>query len=229
MSTEYYVYGYYDEDGVCYYIGKGIDTRIHHSHNDVPLPPKGRRQYLLIDLSESEAYDEEERIVKAIGRKDLGTGPLLNKTDGGKGASGQIHSKAFRAWRSKATTAQWQDEEYRAKQMASRVWYDDDEWLKGQSETSTNLWADPQYRERVVTAQRAAKRNTQLLSDNGKAVWAAQRDYIIQRQNEGKAKKIYCDRCQRDVAAFRWNYHIQSELHKNKGVKKQYYKRKRDK
>ena len=53
-------------------------------------------------LTEQEALDEEVRSILEIGRKKLGTGPLLNMTDGGDGSSGWDPPKSWRETRSKA-------------------------------------------------------------------------------------------------------------------------------
>jgi len=42
------------------------------------------------NLSEEAAFDLEKKLIKAIGRLDLGHGPLTNLTDGGEGVSGII-------------------------------------------------------------------------------------------------------------------------------------------
>ena len=88
----YYVYQYLREDMTPYYIGKGKDNRINEAHN-VALPIKERRVMIAENLSEQEAFDLEIELIAKYGRKDLGTGILRNQTDGGDGASGNIHSE----------------------------------------------------------------------------------------------------------------------------------------
>lgn len=42
--------------------------------------------------NEQEAFEYEKFLIKTIGRFDLGTGPLANKTDGGEGTTGRVVS-----------------------------------------------------------------------------------------------------------------------------------------
>lgn len=72
-------------------------------------------------LSEPEAFSLEKRLVKAIGRKDLDLGPLLNLTDGGDGAVGKRESRRGRTLRSERMK-EWNSsmtEEYRKKFLES--------------------------------------------------------------------------------------------------------------
>jgi hypothetical protein len=48
------------------------------------------------NLTEWEAFQKESRLIEEIGRLDLGTGPLLNKTFGGEGISGGIDTYGYR-------------------------------------------------------------------------------------------------------------------------------------
>lgn len=54
------------------------------------------------NLQEVNAFDLEKRLIKIIGRFDLGKGPLTNLTDGGDGTSGYIYPKYLKKIRSEA-------------------------------------------------------------------------------------------------------------------------------
>ena len=86
--NEYYTYAYLREDGTPYYIGKGKANRIHSKSNRIFNPPsKDRRIYLKKNLTEEEAFKHEIYMISILGRKDLGTGILHNKSEGGIGGN----------------------------------------------------------------------------------------------------------------------------------------------
>jgi|694.fasta_scaffold00227_53 hypothetical protein len=85
--ARFYVYAFLREDGTPYYIGKGQGNRAWCKRRFRPVE-SSRISILFENLSESEAFDEEIRLIQFYGRKDLGTGILRNKTDGGEGVSG---------------------------------------------------------------------------------------------------------------------------------------------
>jgi hypothetical protein len=95
--SEYYTYAYLREDKTPYYIGKGKDDRIYSTNRRIKPPKdKSRIIYLKQNLTEAEAFRHEIYMIDVFGRKDLGTGILHNRTDGGEGVSGRILSQESR-------------------------------------------------------------------------------------------------------------------------------------
>ena len=88
---DFYTYAYLREDGSPYYIGKGSGNRAWAPHNRCAVKrPKNKDRILVLkqNLSEKDAFKHEKYLISVLGRKDLGTGILRNRTDGGEGSSG---------------------------------------------------------------------------------------------------------------------------------------------
>jgi len=91
---EYYTYAYMREDGTPYYIGKGSGKRVYKNNGRYcNKPSKNRIIFLKKNLTEEEAFKHEIYMIAIFGRKDLGTGILHNRTDGGEGSSGAVRSE----------------------------------------------------------------------------------------------------------------------------------------
>ena len=88
--TTFYTYLWLREDGTPYYVGKGTYARAHRKRH-----PKGQI-ILQAHLCEVDAFAVEKFLIAYYGRKDLGTGILRNRTDGGEGVGGRQVSEATR-------------------------------------------------------------------------------------------------------------------------------------
>ena len=95
---KYYTYAYLREDKTPYYIGKGKENRAYYKHKGKIRPPKDKTRVIFLkrNLTEEEAFKHEIYMIAVFGRKDLGTGILRNRTNGGEGPSGAVRSKETR-------------------------------------------------------------------------------------------------------------------------------------
>ena len=93
--NRFYTYAYLREDRTPYYIGKGKGRRVYKRGKGQIKPPKDKSRIIFLkqNLTEEEAFKHEKYMIAVFGRKDLGTGILHNKTDGGEGASGAVRSE----------------------------------------------------------------------------------------------------------------------------------------
>ena len=95
----FYTYAYLREDRTPYYIGKGKDGRAYVKYKREIKPPKDKSKIIFLkkNLTEEEAFKHEIYMIAVFGRKDLGTGILRNRTNGGEGSSGAVVSEETKA------------------------------------------------------------------------------------------------------------------------------------
>jgi phosphoheptose isomerase len=110
FEPSFFVYGLFRRDtgGICY-VGKGHHHSRHTSHTKDAAKGKHSNthlaniirkhgvdeDFLIAGLTEAEAFAEEMRLIKKIGRSP--NGPLVNRTDGGEGATGTTHTAEWHA------------------------------------------------------------------------------------------------------------------------------------
>jgi hypothetical protein len=83
----YYTYAYLREDKTPYYIGKGSKNRAYQSHKrgSLDIRPNNPKNIIILKYFKDEihAFNHEIYMISLFGRKDLGTGILINMTNGG--------------------------------------------------------------------------------------------------------------------------------------------------
>lgn len=139
----FYTYAWLRKNGVPYYIGKGKGRRAWRKGH-----PKGQVLILKKDLSEQEAFKHETYMISVFGRKDLGTGVLVNFTDGGEGSSGYLHTEATK--------------------QKMRVPASDNHKQK-LSEVRRKLWQDSEYREMMTRINKESHQTEQARENNKRA------------------------------------------------------------
>ena len=120
--NRFYTYAYLREDGTPYYIGKGCGYRISRLDGRPCGVPKDKTRIIFLkkNLTEEEAFKHEIYMIVVFGRKDLGTGILHNKTNGGDGASGYICSEETQKKISEVNKGRIFSEEHKKKLSESK-------------------------------------------------------------------------------------------------------------
>jgi hypothetical protein len=100
---EYCVYGHYNDDGVCFYVGIGNKKRPKSAYNRSKfwrnyvnkhcVSGKPEVKIWAKELTWEKACAMEKQWIALYGRRDLGTGCLVNLTDGGEGSVGYVQSE----------------------------------------------------------------------------------------------------------------------------------------
>lgn len=97
MDKSFYVYGHFlnESDEVPFYIGKGKCGRAYSKRGRnsdwSDMAKDGFAVRIFKDnMSESDAYKLEVKLIKKYGRKDVGNGSLINRTPGGAGGIDSI-------------------------------------------------------------------------------------------------------------------------------------------
>jgi hypothetical protein len=103
----FYTYLWLRENGTPYYVGKGHSRRayVDHRRQRQYRPKSDARILVQIWADEQAAFEMEKWYIKLFGREDLGTGVLLNRTDGGEGSNtflGKHHTEMAKEKISKA-------------------------------------------------------------------------------------------------------------------------------
>lgn len=132
----FYVYKHYKEsDDTIFYVGKGVSrakTRVNYERANDRSRSKfwknivnkhGCRVEIVASCkTNEEAHRLEITLIAEIGRRDLGKGPLINRTDGGEGSIGAVLTDAQREVRRQKMIEQHiKDPTLRIKAAAART------------------------------------------------------------------------------------------------------------
>lgn len=97
LPKGFYTYLWLRDFGTPYYVGKGKGNRAYIQHGHIVPPPQDSELIIIQEFeTEEDAFFAEKFLIVVYGREGVGTGCLLNLTEGGEGASGYKQSEETR-------------------------------------------------------------------------------------------------------------------------------------
>ena len=175
--TQFYVYVYRDprpgENKVPIYVGKGKGKRMNSQRRSGlfrEVLAKLRKSGLKPIVKKVRCFDKEAdallheiKLIAKYGRRDLGTGPLYNRTIGGDGMVGYIRLAELRALDGKNGKQRWKDKAYRRKiRAAIKRRFADKEWIESFRKAVRKRSRNLEYRAKLAAARQRLLSNPRL-------------------------------------------------------------------
>ena len=168
---EYYTYAFLREDGTPYYIGKGKGRRAYDKKRSVFIPPKERIIFLKKNLTEEQAFEHEKYMIFIFGRKNNGSGILLNKTNGGDGASGSVwtDTRKEEASEERKQRKWW----YKGKKVSHSVECPGEGWKRGRPGINVGRQLKEETKEkiRIKAIGRKYKKSRETIEKKKECIW----------------------------------------------------------
>jgi len=170
--------------GTPYYIGKGKLGRAYKNKRNGIKPPKDPSRILILkeNLSEKESFKHEIYMIAVLGRKDLGTGILHNRTNGGEGITG--HRKSAESKLKLTETIQNYSLEKRSAISAKHSASCKNRSLSKKQKVSVNLREAALIREKSITLEQKAVKAAKVAAANiGKKRFVNSEGVIVLRRD----------------------------------------------
>jgi hypothetical protein len=155
-------------------------------------------QILFDDLTWDEACNKEIEFIKLYGRKDLGTGILVNMTNGGDtppSHKGKVRSEEFRKKCSESNKGRKLSEEHRKKLSESHKGYvATEQQRKKLSETNKGRKLSEEWKQKISESNKGKKfseERIQKLKDNHKGMIGKKQSEETKRKISEAIKKKY--------------------------------------
>lgn len=150
----FYVYIHINPStGRPFYVGKGKDKRAYSNggrnkfwYNIVAKYGK-EVKILQEGLSEQDAHKLETELIRLYGRRNIGTGDLVNLTDGGEGVHGKVYTKKERKQLSTIMKQHYESKDARNKR----------------SIIAQQVNARPEVKEKISTSMKLLNKNSRVL------------------------------------------------------------------